>query len=145
MKAIIQRVSGASVIIDNQLYSSINSGLCIFLGVHYNDKKINVEKLVNKIVNLRIFSDRNNKMNKSILDIQGQILVVSQFTLYADCSKGNRPSFKNTANKLIATPLYELFINLLKEKNLYVQFGKFGANMNIKLNNQGPVTLIVEQ
>lgn len=145
MKAIIQRVSRASVMIDNQLYSSINSGLCIFLGIHDNDKKLNVEKLVNKIINLRIFSDENHKMNQSILDIQGQILVISQFTLYADCAKGNRPSFKNAANKLIATPLYELFINLLKDKNLNVQSGKFGANMNIKLNNQGPVTLIVEQ
>ena len=145
MKAVIQRVENASVSIDGKLYSAINSGMCIFLGIHINDKKLNVEKLVDKISKLRIFPDKFNYMNKSIVESKGEILVVSQFTLYGDCKKGNRPSFQNAANKLIAMPLYELFINLLKAKNIIVKSGKFGADMNINLDNKGPVTLIMEQ
>ena len=145
MKAVIQRVENASVSINGKLYSTINSGMCIFLGIHINDKKLNVEKLVDKISKLRIFSDEFNYMNKSIVESKGEILVVSQFTLYGDCKKGNRPSFQNAANKLIAMPLYEMFINLLKAKNLIVKSGKFGADMNISLDNKGPVTIIVEQ
>ena len=145
MKAVIQRVENASVSIDGKLYSAINSGMCIFLGIHINDKKLNVEKLVDKISKLRIFSDEFNYMNKSIVESKGEILVVSQFTLYGDCKKGNRPSFQNAANKLIAMPLYEMFINLLKAKNIIVKSGKFGADMNISLDNKGPVTIIMEQ
>ena len=145
MKAVIQRVENASVLIDGKLYSTINSGMCIFLGIHINDKKLNVEKLVDKISKLRIFSDELNYMNKSIVESKGEILVVSQFTLYGDCKKGNRPSFQNAANKLIAMPLYEMFINLLKAKNIIVKSGKFGADMNISLDNKGPVTIIMEQ
>ena len=145
MKAVIQRVENASVSIDGKLYSTINSGMCIFLGIHINDKKLNVEKLVDKISKLRIFSDELNYMKISIVESKGEILVVSQFTLYGDCKKGNRPSFQNAANKLIAMPLYEMFINLLKAKNIIVKSGKFGADMNINLDNKGPVTLIMEQ
>ena len=145
MKAVIQRVEKASVSIDGKLYSTINSGMCVFLGIHINDKKLNVEKLVDKISKLRIFSDEFNYMNKSIVESKGEILVVSQFTLYGDCKKGNRPSFQNAANKLIAMPLYEMFINLLKAKNIIVKSGKFGADMNISLDNKGPVTIIMEQ
>jgi len=145
MKAVIQRVENASVSIDGKLYSAINSGMCVFLGIHINDKKLNVEKLVDKISKLRIFSDEFNYMNKSIVESKGEILVVSQFTLYGDCKKGNRPSFQNAANKLIAMPLYEMFINLLKAKNIIVKSGKFGADMNISLDNKGPVTIIMEQ
>ena len=145
MKAVIQRVEKASVSINGKLYSTINSGMCVFLGIHINDKKLNVEKLVDKISKLRIFSDEFNYMNKSIVESKGEILVVSQFTLYGDCKKGNRPSFQNAANKLIAMPLYEMFINLLKAKNIIVKSGKFGADMNISLDNKGPVTIIVEQ
>ena len=145
MKAVIQRVENASVSIDGKLYSAINSGMCIFLGIHINDKKLNVEKLVDKISKLRIFSDEFNYMNKSIVESKGEILVVSQFTLYGDCKKGNRPSFQNAANKLIAMPLYKMFINLLKAKNIIVKSGKFGADMNISLDNKGPVTIIMEQ
>jgi len=144
MKALIQRVSEASVNIESKTYSKVHYGMCIFLGIKKNDTTINVHHLVDKIVKLRIFSDLDGKMNKSIQDISGDILVVSQFTLYADCTGGNRPSFQNSANKLNASPLYELFINLLKEKKINVQSGKFGANMNIKLKNQGPVTLMLE-
>ena len=144
MKALIQRVSEASVNIESKTYSKVQYGMCIFLGIKKNDNTINVHHLVDKIVKLRIFSDIDGKMNKSIQDISGDILVVSQFTLYADCTGGNRPSFQNSANKLNASPLYQLFINLLKEKKINVQSGKFGANMNIKLKNEGPVTLMLE-
>ena len=144
MKALIQRVSEASVNIESKTYSKVHYGMCIFLGIKKNDTTINVYHLVDKIIKLRIFSDLDGKMNKSIQDISGDILVVSQFTLYADCTGGNRPSFQNSANKLNASPLYELFINLLKEKKINVQSGKFGANMNIKLKNEGPVTLMLE-
>ena len=119
--------------------------MCIFLGIHINDEKLNVEKLVDKISKLRIFPDEFSYMNKSIIEYGGEILVVSQFTLYGDCKKGNRPSFQNAANKLIAMPLYEMFINLLKAKNIIVKSGKFGADMNISLDNKGPVTIIMEQ
>ena len=145
MKAVVQRVARASVLIEKRLYSTINSGVCVFLGVSVGDSEKNVKKLAEKISRLRIFPDESNYMNKSIVDIEGDVLVVSQFTLYADCKKGNRPSFQNAANKLIAMPLYELFINLLKEKNLKVKSGKFGSDMQIKLENSGPITLIVEQ
>ena len=145
MKAIVQRVAHASVFVEKKLYSTINSGACVFLGVSTDDNEKNVKKLADKISSLRIFPDESNYMNKSIIDIKGDILVISQFTLYADCKKGNRPSFKDAANKLIAMPLYELFINLLKEKKLKVKSGKFGYDMKVKLENNGPVTLIVEQ
>jgi len=144
MKALIQRVSDASVYIDCKKYAEITKGMCIFLGIKSTDSPKTTKQLVDKILKLRIFSDITNKMNQSISDINGQILVVSQFTLYADTTKGNRPSFHNSASKLIASPLYELFINLLKEKNITVQSGQFGTNMNVELNNSGPVTIMLE-
>ena len=144
MKIVIQRVSQASVFINKKLYSTINNGMCVFLGIHADDNEENVKKLVDKVSNLRIFQDEFNNMNKSLIDIEGEILVVSQFTLYANCKKGNRPSFQNAANKLIAMPLYDLFINLLKEKKIIVKSGKFGSDMNVKLENNGPVTIILE-
>ena len=145
MKIVVQRVSKASIFINNSLHSTINKGVCIFLGIHANDNTENAKKLVDKVINLRIFPDEFNCMNKSIIDIGGEVLVVSQFTLYANCKKGNRPSFQNAANKLIAMPLYDLFINLLKEKKITVKSGIFGSDMNVKLENNGPVTLILEQ
>ena len=144
MIALIQRVKSASVSIDGILYSKINNGILVFLGISVSDKKLNVEYLAKKINNLRIFSDNNNKMNLSIQDTRGSILVVSQFTLYGQCNKGNRPSFINVASQEKAQPLYETFIQLLKKSNINVESGKFGARMNVKLNNDGPVTLIVE-
>ena len=144
MRIVIQRVSQASVFINKKLYSTINNGMCVFLGIHADDNEENVKKLVDKVSNLRIFQDEFNNMNKSLIDIEGEILVVSQFTLYANCKKGNRPSFQNAANKLIAMPLYDLFINLLKEKKIIVKSGKFGSDMNVKLENNGPVTIILE-
>ena len=144
MKALIQRVSSASVLIDNEEHSNIHEGLCVFLGIKKNDTELDVQYLIDKIVNLRVFADKNNKMNKSIYDTKGSILLVSQFTLYANCQKGNRPSFIDSANKLIATPLYDLFVNLLISKNIKVETGLFGANMKINLINDGPVTIMLE-
>ena len=145
MKIVVQRVSKASIFINNSLHSTINKGVCIFLGIHANDNTENAKKLVDKVINLRIFPDEFNYMNRSIIDVGGEVLVVSQFTLYANCKKGNRPSFQNAANKLIAMPLYYLFINLLKEKKITVKSGIFGSDMNVKLENNGPLTLILEQ
>ena len=144
MKALIQRVSAASVKIKNEEYSNINKGLSVFLGIKKSDTELDVKYLVEKIINLRIFSDKNNKMNKSICDIGGSILIVSQFTLYANCKKGNRPSFIDSADKLIATPLYDLFVNLLRKKKIHIETGIFGSDMKINLINEGPVTIILE-
>ncbi len=145
MKALIQRVKKVSVTIDGELYSSVGKGLLIFLGVEKNDEKENAEKLADKIVKLRIFEDENEKMNYSILDVSGEILVVSQFTLCADCRKGTRPSFDNAAPPQKALELYEYFINKIKQYNISLKTGKFRAMMDIELVNDGPVTFLVEK
>ena len=145
MKALIQRVKKASVTIDGELYSSVGKGLLIFLGVEKNDEKENAQKLADKIVKLRIFEDENEKMNYSILDVSGEILVVSQFTLCADCRKGTRPSFDNAAPPQKALELYEYFINKIKQYNISLKTGKFRAMMDIELVNDGPVTFLVEK
>ena len=145
MKALIKRVKKASVTIDGELYSSVGKGLLIFLGVEKNDEKENAEKLADKIVKLRIFEDENEKMNYSILDVSGEILVVSQFTLCADCRKGTRPSFDNAAPPQKALELYEYFINKIKQYNISLKTGKFRAMMDIELVNDGPVTFLVEK
>lgn len=145
MKALIQRVKKASVKIENKLFSSINRGILIFLGVEKNDEKINAEKLSEKILKLRIFEDENEKMNYSITDKQGDLLVVSQFTLCGDCKKGTRPSFDNSAPLEKAEELYEYFTNCLKQSNLKVESGKFRAHMDIELINDGPVTFWLEK
>ena len=145
MKALIQRVKKASVTIDGELYSSVGKGLLIFLGVEKNDEKENADKLADQIVKLRIFEDENEKMNYSILDVSGEILVVSQFTLCADCRKGTRPSFDNAAPPQKALELYEYFINKIKQYNISLKTGKFRAMMDIELVNDGPVTFLVEK
>lgn len=145
MKALIQRVKGASVSIEGKLYSSISSGLLVFLGVEKDDEKVNAEKLSQKVINLRIFEDENEKMNLSLKDVKGEMLVVSQFTLCGDCKKGTRPSFDKAANPDKAVDLYEYFIKCLKEDNIPVQTGKFRAMMDVELVNDGPVTLWVEK
>ena len=144
MIAVVQRVKKASIEINAKKYSSINNGLVVLLGIHTNDKQIDAEYLSKKIVQLRVFPDKNNKMNISLQDAGASILVVSQFTLYGNCSKGNRPSFINSASGKEAQPLYKYFISKLKEFNINVQTGKFGEMMDIKLINNGPVTLIME-
>ena len=145
MKALIQRVKSASVTIDGLLYSKIGQGLLVFLGVEKGYDKLNAEKLADKLSKLRIFEDENEKMNHSILDIEGEMLIVSQFTLCGDCKKGTRPSFDKSAPPKIANELYEYFISQVKSFNIPVQTGKFGAMMDVELINDGPVTFMVEK
>lgn len=144
MKALLQRVSNASVFINNQLVSSINEGLLILLGVGREDDEEDINYLVRKISNLRIFEDENGKLNLSVKDINGEILVVSQFTLYADCQKGNRPSFENAMKPDSAVVLYEKFVEEIKKEGLDVKTGVFGASMKINLINDGPVTIMLD-
>ena len=145
MKALIQRVKSASVTINGEIYSLIRHGLLIFLGVEKNDEIENAQKLAEKIIKLRIFEDENEKMNNSIKDVKGEILVVSQFTLCGDCKKGTRPSFDNAANPQKAIDLYEYFIKCLLQENIPVKTGKFRAMMDIELINDGPVTFMIEK
>mgnify|MGYP006087287673 CR=1 FL=1 len=144
MIILVQRVSEAKVIIEDKLYSSIDTGALIFLGIHTKDTKKDAEYLAKKLSLLRIFSDNNGRMNKSISEINGGMLIVSQFTLCADIKKGNRPSFLNAAHPELAKKIYNYFIDLLKISHDNVETGKFGANMNIQLINDGPVTLFLE-
>ena len=145
MKALIQRVKRASVSIDNKLYSSIGMGILVFLGVEKGDDTENAEKLSQKLINLRIFEDEAGKMNKSLLDVKGEMLVVSQFTLCGDCKKGTRPSFDKSAPPEIAENLYEKFVDFVKISVTNVQTGKFRAMMDVELINDGPVTFLVEK
>ncbi len=143
MKAVIQRVKSASVTINNELYSKINQGILVLFGVEKGDIKENADKIADKISKLRIFEDDNGKMNKSIIDISGEVLVVSQFTLAGNCSKGTRPSFDNAEVPDKANEMYEYFVSKLKEKGLPVKTGVFGAMMDVELINDGPVTFIL--
>lgn len=145
MKALIQRVKKASVTIDGELFSLINSGILVFLGVEKTDEKENAEKLAQKIVNLRIFEDENEKMNLSLKDVNGEMLVVSQFTLCGDCKKGTRPSFDKAAHPDLAVELYEYFIKCIEDNNIPVKTGKFRAMMDVELVNDGPVTFWIEK
>ena len=145
MRVVIQRVSKASVQVDSNLISSISEGLLILLGIENNDTNDDINWLIKKITNLRIFSDKNDKMNYSVLDINGDIIVVSQFTLHAKTKKGNRPSYINAAKPEIAIPLYKKFINDLSlETGSNVYSGEFGADMQVTLTNDGPVTIIID-
>ena len=144
MKGLIQRVKRASVTIDGELYSEIKHGILILLGVEKGDEKENAEKLTDKICKLRIFEDENDKMNLSVQDVQGEILVVSQFTLAGDCKKGTRPSFDKAELPQKANELYEYFTDLIKEKNIPTKTGVFGAMMDVELINDGPVTFMLE-
>ena len=145
MKALIQRVKQASVTIENELYSKIGHGLLIFLGVEKSDTQQNAEKLAQKVMTLRIFEDENDKMNLSVRDVNGEILVVSQFTLCGDCRKGTRPSFDNAAPPEEANKLYEYFVQNIKTSGQKVMTGKFRAMMDISLINDGPVTFMIEK
>ena len=144
MIGLLQRVKHSSVTIDDELYSEIGMGILVLFGVEKGDEKEKAEKIADKISKLRIFEDENGKMNKSVTDISGEILVVSQFTLARNCSKGTRPSFDNAEEPQRAKEIYEYFIEKLKEKGLTVKRGVFGAMMDIELINDGPVTFILK-
>jgi len=144
MRLIIQRVSQAKVTVNKKIVGQINKGFLVFLGVAQNDTEKELDWLVRKLVNLRITADKNNKMNLSLKDVKGEILVISQFTLFANCKKGNRPSFIKAANPQKAEKFYNLFIKKLKTYNLKVNSGVFGAMMQISLINDGPVTIILD-
>lgn len=144
MKCLIQRVKRASVTIDGKLHSEINHGILILLGVEKGDNEENAQKLADKICKLRIFEDENEKMNLSVQDVQGEILVVSQFTLAGDCKKGTRPSFDKAELPQKANELYEYFCSLIYQKNIPVKTGVFGAMMDVELINDGPVTFMLE-
>ena len=144
MKLILQRVSGASVLVDGEVIASINKGILILFGVEKGDGKEQVFFLVDKTLNLRVFSDENGKMNFSCIDVRGDILVVSQFTLLGDCSRGRRPGFDKVADAVTARDLYEYYVELLCKSGLKVDTGKFGADMKLQLVNDGPVTFLLE-
>ena len=145
MRLLIQRVTQASVTVDNKIKSTIKQGLLIFVGIINEDTKDDIEYLVKKAVNLRIFDDEYGVMNKSVIEIAGEVLVVSQFTLHASTKKGNRPSYIRAAKSEISIPLYEEFCSSLSEQlNKEVQTGEFGADMKVKLINDGPVTILID-
>ena len=145
MKAVIQRVLNSNVKIDGEVVGEIGKGFMILLGVMQGDTKADADKLIKKIPFLRIFEDENEKMNLSCLDVQGEMLVVSQFTLCADCSHGRRPSFINSAPPDEANMLYEYFVDELKNAGVSkVETGRFGADMKVELINDGPVTIILD-
>lgn len=145
MKLVIQRVAQASVSVDQKIIGSIQSGFLILVGFTQNDSSKELQFLTQKLINLRVFADEQGKMNKSILDIKGEILAVSQFTLYADCNTGRRPSFLDALEPESAKKLYLEFVQELKKSNLKVETGIFGANMSVQLTNDGPLTFIMEK
>jgi len=144
MKVLIQRVKKASVTINGTLYSSIGKGILALVGIEKGDTIEQIEKSVKKIVNLRIFADENDKMNCSLLDVDGEMLIVSQFTLCGNCKKGTRPSFDNSELPQIANDLYEKFVKEVRKYNVKTQTGKFAAMMDVELVNDGPVTFMIE-
>ena len=144
MRAVVQRVKSASVTVSGELISEIGSGLLVFLGVSKNDQREDINYLAQKVANLRIFRDEEGKMNKSLLDIGGSALIVSQFTLYGDCRKGRRPSFIEASPPEKANKLYEEFIGALNELGVNGKGGRFQAMMDVQLINDGPVTMLLD-
>lgn len=145
MKVVVQRVSQASVTVDNTVVGKIDQGLLVLFGVHIDDDPAQTAWFVNKLLNLRIFEDENGKMNRSVLDIQGGVLAVSQFTLYGNCKNGRRPDFISAAGPEKAEAIYDKFVSELKAEFPNVGTGIFGAKMSVALINDGPVTMIIEQ
>jgi len=144
MRAVIQRVSSASVTVDGEIIGEIGAGLLVFLGIHHDDGSRELTWMADKISNLRIFEDKEGKMNNSLLDTGGAMLVVSQFTLYGDCRKGRRPGYSAAAPPEFANALYENFITRIKETGIKTASGKFQAHMDVQLINDGPVTLLLD-
>ncbi len=144
MRAVIQRVSSSKVTVEENITGEIKKGLLVLLGVTHEDTSKDVDYILDKVINLRIFEDENEKMNLSLKDINGELLVVSQFTLYGDCRKGRRPSFTSAAKPEIANELYEQFIDKAKKEGITTQTGSFGANMTVDIVNDGPVTILLE-
>lgn len=145
MRVVVQRVQSSSVVVNKEVIGQIGKGLNILVGFEAEDKKEDIDWLTNKILNLRIFSDTESKMNLSVLEIEGEIIVISQFTLHASYKKGNRPSFIKSANPEIAIPLYENFKKVLSEKlGKPIASGEFGADMQVDIQNDGPVTIVMD-
>ena len=145
MKLVVQRVKNASVDVDNKTVGKIDKGFLVLLGIKSTDTKQEADYLVRKLINLRVFTDENDKMNLALKDVNGELLIISQFTLYGDCKKsGNRPSFSDAAKPDIAIPLYEYFVDECKKQISKVETGIFGADMKVSLLNDGPVTIIIE-
>ena len=144
MRLVLQRVTKASLTVNNKIISKIEHGLVVFIGVTHSDNASIISKMANKMIKLRLFNDENNKMNLSLLDISGDLLIVSQFTLHGNCKKGNRPSFLDAASSEHAKKIYNEFVNYMKNKLNKVQTGIFGAHMAVELINDGPVTFILD-
>ncbi|HEY2420170.1 MAG TPA: D-aminoacyl-tRNA deacylase [Neobacillus sp.] len=144
MRVVVQRSKGAKVTVNGEITGQITNGLVLLVGVTHADKQEDAEYLADKVANLRIFEDQDEKMNLSLLDVGGEILSVSQFTLYGDCRKGRRPNFMAAARPDYANQMYEVFNSLLRDKGIIVETGRFGAMMDVDLINDGPVTLILE-
>lgn len=144
MKIVLQRVKEASVTIDGEIHGAIGKGYMILVGFNEEDNNEIIDRLVEKVIHLRVFEDENQKMNRSLLDVEGSILSISQFTLYADCRKGRRPSFINAAKPDISSPLYDYFNECLRNQGIHVETGIFGADMKCALTNDGPVTIVLD-
>lgn len=145
MRLLVQRVSSAQVDVDSKTVGKINNGFLVLIGVTHTDTREIADYLVKKLCNLRVFKDENSKMNLSIKDVDGELLIVSQFTLYADCQHGNRPSFVNSAKPDMANELYQYFVEKCKREVEKVETGIFGADMKVSLLNDGPVTIMLEK
>ena len=144
MKFVIQRVKKAEVKVDNKIVGSINKGFLVLIGITHTDTKEIADLLIKKLIKLRVFEDENDKMNLALNDVNGELLLISQFTLYADCRKGNRPAFIDAAKPDYANELYEYIIEECKKQEINVQTGIFGADMKVNLLNDGPVTIILD-
>lgn len=144
MRAVVQRVSSSKVTVDNEVIGSIDRGFNVLIGISKEDMVEDLKYIKDKLINLRVFEDGNDKMNLSLLDVKGDILAISQFTLYGDCRKGRRPNFMNAMGGDEAKDLYIQFVNMLKETGLKVETGEFGAHMKVDIQNDGPVTILLD-
>lgn len=144
MRAVVQRVSSSSVSVDGKIIGEIEKGFNVLIGISKEDTLEDLKYIRDKVINLRVFEDKEDKMNLSLTDIKGEILIISQFTLYGDCRKGRRPNFMGALGGEEANKLYEEFLNLMRESNLKVECGEFGADMKVQINNDGPVTILLD-